>query len=190
MIDAEIKKFDDVSHLWWDKSGPFKALHLLNPIRFKFITKFSDIKDKEVLDVGCGGGILSEELAKNKAFVTGLDLSEESIKIADIHKEVSGLEINYINCSTKSLLSRKKKYDIICCFEMLEHVDDPKEIIKECLSLLKPNGSFYMSTLNRNLKSFISLIVGAEYLLNMVPKGTHSYSKFIKPSEINNYLII
>jgi|TARA_B100001540_G_scaffold70977_1_gene64012 2-polyprenyl-6-hydroxyphenyl methylase/3-demethylubiquinone-9 3-methyltransferase len=189
MIDAEIKKFDDVSHLWWDKSGPFKALHLLNPIRFKFITKFSDIKDKEVLDVGCGGGILSEELAKNKAFVTGLDLSEESIKIADIHKEVSGLEINYINCSTKSLLSRGKKYDIICCFEMLEHVDDPKEIIKECLSLLKPNGSFYMSTLNRNLKSFVSLIVGAEYLLNMVPKGTHSYSKFIKPSEINNYLI-
>lgn len=181
----EIEKFSAHASNWWDPTGDMKPLHMINPLRMKFITEQVDLDHKQVLDVGCGGGILTESLAKAGANTSGLDLAEDSILVAKQHAQDNGLNINYINQSVEDLAdSHSEQFDVICCMEMLEHVPDPNSIIESCAKLLKPGGHAFFSTLNRNPKSYLFAILGAEYMLKLLPKGTHSYSKFIKPSEL------
>jgi 2-polyprenyl-6-hydroxyphenyl methylase/3-demethylubiquinone-9 3-methyltransferase len=186
---AEIDKFNDLAHEWWNIDGAFKTLHQINPLRCEFIQKHSQIRDKTLIDVGCGGGILSEALAKLGAQVSAIDLAPQSIEIAKLHLYESNLSINYecIEVGTKAAQSAES-YDIVTCMEMLEHVPDPAYIIQECAKLLKPNGMAFFSTLNRNFKSYALGVVAAEYILNLVPQGTHDYQKFIKPAELRNML--
>ncbi len=183
---AEIKKFEEIASQWWDLNGQFKPLHQINPLRLNYIIEKSQgIFGKSVLDVGCGGGILAESMAKEGAKVTGLDMGEEPLLIARLHAKASQLDINYIYSTAEAhAKTHKAQYDIVTCMEMLEHVPDPASVIRACASLVKPGGHVFFSTLNRNTKSWLYAIVGAEYLLNIVPKGTHDYSKFIKPSEL------
>lgn len=183
---AEIKKFEDIASQWWDLNGQFKPLHQINPLRLNYIIEKSQgIFGKTILDVGCGGGILAESMAKEGAKVTGLDMGEEPLVIARLHAKANQLDINYIHSTTEAHAeTHKAQYDIVTCMEMLEHVPDPASIIHACAALVKPDGHVFFSTLNRNTKSWLFAIVGAEYLLNMVPKGTHDHSKFIKPSEL------
>ncbi len=186
---AEIDKFNDLAHEWWNIDGAFKTLHQINPLRCEFIQKHSQIRDKTLIDVGCGGGILSEALAKLGAQVSAIDLAPQSIEIAKLHLYESNLSINYecIEVGAKAAQSAES-YDIVTCMEMLEHVPDPAYIIQECAKLLKPNGMAFFSTLNRNFKSYALGVVAAEYILNLVPQGTHDYQKFIKPAELRNML--
>ncbi|MBX9597395.1 MAG: bifunctional 2-polyprenyl-6-hydroxyphenol methylase/3-demethylubiquinol 3-O-methyltransferase UbiG [Burkholderiales bacterium] len=186
---AEIDKFNDLAHEWWNLDGAFKTLHQINPLRCEFIQKHSQIRDKALIDVGCGGGILSEALAKLGAQVSAIDLAPQSIEIAKLHLYESNLSINYecIEVGAKAAQSAES-YDIVTCMEMLEHVPDPAYIIQECAKLLKPNGMAFFSTLNRNFKSYALGVVAAEYILNLVPQGTHDYQKFIKPAELRNML--
>jgi 2-polyprenyl-6-hydroxyphenyl methylase/3-demethylubiquinone-9 3-methyltransferase len=186
---AEIDKFNDLAHEWWNLDGAFKTLHQINPLRCEFIQKHSQIRDKTLIDVGCGGGILSEALAKLGAQVSAIDLAPQSIEIAKLHLYESNLSINYecIEVGAKAAQSAES-YDIVTCMEMLEHVPDPAYIIQECAKLLKPNGMAFFSTLNRNFKSYALGVVAAEYILNLVPQGTHDYQKFIKPAELRNML--
>ena len=181
----EIEKFSAHATSWWDLQGDMKPLHRINPLRMKFIAEQVELNGKKVLDIGCGGGILTESLAKTGAITSGLDLASESISVAKKHAQDNGLKINYINQSVEELAqSHPAQFDVICCMEMLEHVPDPHSIINSCSQLLKPGGHAFFSTLNRNLKSYLFAIVGAEYVLKLLPKGTHNYSKFIKPSEL------
>ncbi len=179
----EISKFNALAAKWWDPSGEMKPLHLLNPLRLQYIQEQVDLADKNVLDVGCGGGLLSEAMAKVGAKVTGIDLSDQLIKVAKQHAQSSGLSIDY-QLSAVENLAPTTKFDVITCMEMLEHVPDPESIIKTCQQLLKPGGWFFLATINRNPKAYLSAIIGAEYLLKMLPRGTHNYAQFIKPSEI------
>lgn len=181
----EIEKFSAHATSWWDPQGDMKPLHMINPLRMKFITDQVDLKNKKVLDVGCGGGILTESLAQAGAVTSGLDLAEDSILVAKQHAKDNNLAIDYINQSVEELAdSQSEQFDVICCMEMLEHVPDPSSIITSCSKLLKPGGHAFFSTLNRNTKSYLFAILGAEYILGILPKGTHNYSKFIKPSEL------
>ena len=181
----EVEKFNLLAHKWWDPSSEFKPLHEINPLRLGYIKSCVDLSGKSVLDVGCGGGILAESLAKQKANVTGIDQGEKVIKIAKLHCKESKLDINYKCLNIEDFLKKNKdKFDIITCLEMLEHVPDPGSVINACASLLKPGGRIFFSTINKNPKAFLFAIVGAEYLLNLLPKGTHEYSKFIKPSQL------
>ncbi len=183
---AEIKKFDDLASRWWDKNGEFKALHEMNPIRLNFINAGSALNDKTVLDIGCGGGILSESMAKSGAQVCGIDMGKAPLSVARLHALEEELEIDY-QPSTAEDFARQHvaSYDIITCMEMLEHVPNPTSIVNACFELCKPGGSVYFSTLNRNPKSYALAIIGAEYIMKMLPKGTHDYSKFIRPSELD-----
>ena len=181
----EVEKFSKLANEWWNMDGELKTLHQINPLRLSFIQKFCSIKDKTVLDIGCGGGILAESLAKNNAITSALDASAEAIVVAKNHAEKSNLKINYYNCTIEDFAqSNDKTFDIVTCMEMLEHVPSPESIIKEAAKLVKSGGYFFASTLNRNMKSYLLSIVAAEYILKMVPKGTHEYSKFIKPYEL------
>ena len=185
----EIKKFDDISYSWWDPEGPFKPLHMLNPVRTDFIKNRIDLKDKTLIDVGCGGGLLCENLAEHSKEVKGIDMSNEAIEIAKTHQTLKNLKIDYEEISLESLLKKsKKKYDVLTCMELVEHVPDPEKLIEDCVKITNRKADLFFSTLNRNLISYIIAIVGAEYILNILPKGTHEYEKFIKPSEFSKIL--
>lgn len=182
---SEIKKFDEFSKDWWDPNGSMKPLHQLNPLRLNFIKDHADISGKTVLDVGCGAGLLSEAMARDAAIVTGIDLGEDVIKVAKDHAEIQRVMVDYQCIAAESIAqSHPEQFDVVTCMEMLEHVPDPAAIIKACADSLKPGGKLFVSTLNRNVKSYLGAIVAAEYLLKMLPKGTHEYAKFIRPSEL------
>jgi len=181
----EIEKFNLLAHKWWDPTSEFKPLHEINPLRLNFIKSSVNIKGKKILDVGCGGGILSESLANEGADVTGIDQGDRVIQIAKLHAKESGIKVKYKHINIEDFYKNSdEKFDIITCLEMLEHVPDPNSIINTCSKLLKPGGKVYFSTINKNLKAFLFAIIGAEYILNLLPKGTHEYKKFIKPSQL------
>ncbi|OUR90200.1 bifunctional 3-demethylubiquinol 3-O-methyltransferase/2-polyprenyl-6-hydroxyphenol methylase [Gammaproteobacteria bacterium 42_54_T18] len=182
---AELAKFESVADKWWDKSGEFRPLHEINPLRLDYINERSVLAEKRILDVGCGGGILSEGLAQRGADVTGIDLAEANLVTARQHAEENSLSINYQKIAVETLAAEQPgSFDIVTCLEMLEHVPDPASVVQACATLVKPGGHIFFSTINRNPKSYLFAIVGAEYLLNLVPRGTHEYMRFIKPSEL------
>ena len=187
--ESEIKKFAELADKWWDKNGDFKPLHVINPLRANYIFDKLDISNKKVLDVGCGGGILSEALYEKGAVVTGIDAAGPGINIAKIHAELNNKNITYYENTAEELYKKyKKNYDVVTCLEVLEHVPDPAMLVSTCLKLLKPNGHLFLSTINKNPRSFITAIVGAEYIFNILPKGTHEFNKFIKPSKLAEYI--
>jgi len=183
---AEIEKFSALATRWWDPNSEFKPLHDINPLRLNWILEqVGSLKDKEVLDVGCGGGILSESMAQQGARVTGIDLALRSLKIARLHSLESGIQVDYHHSSAEEFADKHpQRFDVITCMEMLEHVPNPASVIQACAQLVKPGGWVFFSTLNRNPKSFLFAIVAAEYVLNLLPRGTHRYESFIKPSEL------
>jgi 2-polyprenyl-6-hydroxyphenyl methylase/3-demethylubiquinone-9 3-methyltransferase len=184
----EIKKFDDVSQIWWDPKGEMGTLHTINPLRMKFITDAMDLSGRKVLDVGCGGGILTEALAKSGAQATGIDLSKESLEAARIHAAQQGLDIDYRYENIEETASiHAGEFDAITCMEMLEHVPEPKKIIAACSRLLKPGGHAFFSTINRTPKAFLFVIIGGEYILRLLPRGTHTYKKLIRPAELKQW---
>jgi 2-polyprenyl-6-hydroxyphenyl methylase/3-demethylubiquinone-9 3-methyltransferase len=186
---TEIDKFSALAHRWWDPSSEFKPLHAINPLRLGWIQEHVSIAGKKVLDVGCGGGILAESMAVAGAQAKGIDLSEKALKVADLHSLETGVKVEYEYISAENLAQKEAgQYDVVTCMEMLEHVPDPLSIIKSCAALVKPGGKVFFSTLNRNPKSYLFAIIGAEYLLRILPKGTHDYKKFIKPSELNEFI--
>jgi 2-polyprenyl-6-hydroxyphenyl methylase / 3-demethylubiquinone-9 3-methyltransferase len=181
----ELEKFTSIAHQWWNTEGEFKPLHQLNPLRLEWINQYAPLSNKSVLDVGCGGGILAESMAKLGANVLGIDLAEKSLKIAKLHALETQTQLEYRLISVESLANTNPaSYDIVTCLEMLEHVPSPQSIIHACAALVKPGGWVFFSSINRNLKSFLLAIVGAEYIANMLPRGTHDYDKLLKPSEI------
>ncbi|MBR7792949.1 bifunctional 2-polyprenyl-6-hydroxyphenol methylase/3-demethylubiquinol 3-O-methyltransferase UbiG [Undibacterium sp. FT147W] len=183
---AEIQKFSDLAHRWWDPSSEFRPLHEINPLRLEWINQRVPLSGKNVIDVGCGGGILAESMAKKGAVVTGIDLSEKALKVADLHGLESGVSVRYKNIPAEEMAEAEAaQYDVVTCMEMLEHVPDPSSIIRACTKLLKPGGHVFFSTLNRNVKSYLFAILGAEYVLQLLPKGTHDYAKFITPAELS-----
>ena len=184
----ELDKFSQLAHRWWDPNSEFKPLHAINPLRLEWIDQHAGIAGKKVLDIGCGGGILSESMAQRGAEVTGIDLSEKALGVARLHLLESGNQVDYRNTSAEALAEQTPgAYDIITCMEMLEHVPSPASIISACSALVKPGGHVFFSTLNRNPKAYLLAVVGAEYILNMLPKGTHDYVKFIRPSELSRW---
>ena len=184
----ELDKFSALAHKWWDPNSEFKPLHEINPLRLDYIDQHATLAGKIVLDVGCGGGILSESMAARGASVTGIDLAEKSLKVARLHLLESGAQVDYRNIPVETLATeRPASFDVVTCMEMLEHVPDPQAIVRACAELVKPGGWVFFSTLNRNPKSYLFAILGAEYVLNLLPRGTHDYAKFIKPSELSRY---
>ena len=184
---SEIENFDNYAHEWWNKRGPYKFIHLLTPLRLKYILNNLKLKGSRVLDLGCGGGLLCEAMANSGADVFGIDASLKTIEIAKKHANEQNLKIEYENTDIESF-KYKEKFDAVICFELIEHVPNPNELIKQISKLIKPNGKLFLSTINRNLFSFMLAKVAAEYLLNIIPRGTHTYEKFIKPSEIRQML--
>lgn len=186
---AEIDKFSDLASRWWDKTSEFKPLHAINPLRLNWIKKHVDLNGKTVVDIGCGGGILAESLAQSGANTTGIDLSDKALKVADLHGLESGVSVKYQLISAEELAENApKSFDVVTCMEMLEHVPDPLSVVKACSKLAKPGGVLFFSTLNRNPKAYLFAVLGAEYVLNLLPKGTHDFKKFIKPSELAGFL--
>ncbi|NHR03985.1 bifunctional 2-polyprenyl-6-hydroxyphenol methylase/3-demethylubiquinol 3-O-methyltransferase UbiG [Chromobacterium haemolyticum] len=184
--ETEIDKFSQLAHKWWDMSGEFKPLHEINPLRLGFIDDRAAIAGKQVLDVGCGGGILAESMAARGAAVTGIDLAKKSLKVAQLHSLESGVAVDYRCVAVEELAEEAPaSFDVVTCMEMLEHVPDPQSVVRSCASLVKPGGWVFFSTLNRNAKSYLLAVVGAEYVLNMLPRGTHEYARFLKPSELS-----
>jgi len=183
----EIAKFSSKDN-WWNKEGDFKPLHDINPIRLQFIQKQDNLKNKTLLDVGCGGGILAESLTKCGAKVTGIDMNEQAIEQARAHAQAEKINVDYQLSTIEEFAKSKFKFDIITCMELLEHVPDPTSIINAARKLIKPNGQIFFATINRNPKAFLFAIIGAEYLLHLLPKGTHTYEKFIRPSELSTWL--
>jgi 2-polyprenyl-6-hydroxyphenyl methylase/3-demethylubiquinone-9 3-methyltransferase len=185
---AEVAKFESIATRWWDKESEFKPLHDINPLRTNFIDEHVQLAGKTVLDVGCGGGILSEAMAQRGATVSAIDMGQANITTAKLHALESGLSIDYQVIPVEELAEKQPaSFDVITCLEMLEHVPDPVSIVNACFKLCKPGGQIIFSTLNRNPKSFLLGIIGAEYVMNMVPKGTHEYKKFIRPSELASW---
>ena len=186
---AELRKFSDLAHRWWDPESEFKPLHQINPLRLDWIDNAARIADKRVVDIGCGGGILAESMATRGAQVTGVDLSEKALGVARLHLFESGQSVDYRLISAEDLAREAPaSFDVVTCMEMLEHVPDPASTIRACATLVKPGGHVFFSTLNRNLKAYLMAVVGAEYVLNLLPKGTHEYAKFIKPSELARHV--
>lgn len=181
----ELEKFSQLAHRWWDPNSEFKPLHEINPLRLNYIEELATLNGKNVLDVGCGGGILSEGMAARGANVTGIDLSDKALKVAKLHLLESGKQVEYRKITTESLAKEQPHhFDVVTCMEMLEHVPDPVSVVKACANLTKPGGWVFFSTINRNPKSYLFAIIGAEYILNLLPRGTHEYAKFIKPAEL------
>lgn len=185
---AEISKFEELASRWWDMHGEFKPLHEINPLRLHYIDERVQLNGKRVLDVGCGGGILSESMAKRGAEVTAIDMGKAPLSVARLHALESNVEIDYQQITVEELAEQQPaSFDAVSCMEMLEHVPDPGSVIKACQTLVKPGGSVFFSTINRNPKSYLFAIVGAEYVLRMLPRGTHDFAKFIKPSELDEW---
>lgn len=188
-VDAEeIRKFEELAERWWDPESEFKPLHEINPLRFDYIDQRSAVAGKAVVDVGCGGGLLSEAMAHAGATVTGIDMGETPINVAREHARQSNLDIRYEHIQAETLAEREAgQFDVVTCLEMLEHVPDPAAVVRACHQLVKPGGSVYFSTINRTAKGYLFAVIGAEYVLNLLPKGTHDYAKFIRPSELEHY---
>lgn len=188
---SEIAKFEALASRWWDPTSEFKPLHDINPLRLNYIDSRSPLAGQKVVDVGCGGGLLSEGMARRGANVTGIDMGEAPLSVARLHSLESGLKVNYRQITVEELAADPEhagQYDIVTCLEMLEHVPEPASVINACARLLKPGGHLYLSTINRNPKSFLFAIVGAEYVLGLLPRGTHEWKRFIRPSEMSEYL--
>ena len=184
----ELEKFSQLAHRWWDPNSEFKPLHDINPLRLDYIDRMAGLDGKAVLDVGCGGGILSEAMAARGAKVTGIDMGDRPLKVAQLHLLESGLTVEYRKVAVEELASEQPRhYDIITCMEMLEHVPDPASIVGACARLLKPGGWCFFSTINRNAKAYLFAVIGAEYILGLLPRGTHDYAKFLKPAELAAY---
>ncbi|MFT2111888.1 bifunctional 2-polyprenyl-6-hydroxyphenol methylase/3-demethylubiquinol 3-O-methyltransferase UbiG [Marinomonas sp. 2405UD68-3] len=184
----EIAKFEALASRWWDKESEFKPLHEINPLRVNYINESAQLKDKKVIDVGCGGGILSEAMAQLGANVKGIDMGEAPLGVARLHLLESQLDVDYERITAEEIADREtEQYDVVTCLEMLEHVPDPDSIVAACMKLVKPGGFVFFSTINRNPKAYLFAVIGAEYVLNLLPKGTHDYAKFIQPAELNNY---
>ena len=183
---AELAKFSDLAHHWWDPESEFKPLHQINPLRLDWIHALADLNQKRVLDVGCGGGILADSMARKGADVTGIDLASKSLRVAQLHALETGTpNIQYREVSVEALAQEQPaSFDVVTCMEMLEHVPDPSSVVRACAELVKPDGWVFFSTLHRSAKAFMLAIVGAEYVLNMLPRGTHEYAKMIRPSEL------
>jgi len=185
----EIAKFEKLASRWWDPNSEFKPLHDINPLRANWIDERAPVSGKSVVDVGCGGGLLSEALAHRGANVTGIDMGEAPLAVARLHQLESGVDVSYMQSTAESLAAAKPaEFDVVTCLEMLEHVPDPSTVIQACADLCKPGGHLFFSTINRNPKSFLFAIVGAEYVLNLLPRGTHEYAKLIKPSELARWI--
>ncbi len=186
---AELAKFSELAHRWWDPDSEFRPLHQINPLRLDWIDGLASLAGKDVLDVGCGGGILSDAMARRGARVTGIDLSSKALKVAQLHALEAGTpDLSYREISAEALAAEQPgRYDVVTCMEMLEHVPDPASVVRACAALAKPGGWVFFSTINRNPKSFLFAIVGAEYVLNLLPRGTHEYAKLIRPSELARY---
>ena len=186
---AEISKFEELASRWWDPNSEFKALHDINPLRLDYIDQRATLNGKRVLDVGCGGGILAESMAQRGAEVTGIDMGEAPLEVARLHKLESGVDVDYRRITAEQMAEEMPgAFDVVTCMEMLEHVPEPGSVIAACAKLVKPDGAVFFSTINRNPKSYLLAIVGAEYILNMLPRGTHDYSKFIRPSEMEGWI--
>lgn len=184
----EIAKFEELAHRWWDPDSEFKPLHQINPLRLDYIERRAPLQGKQVLDVGCGGGILAESMAQRGARVIGIDMGETPLSVARLHQMESGAEVDYQQITAERLAKEQPaSFDVVTCMEMLEHVPEPASVIQACQRLVKPGGNVFFSTINRNPRSFLFAIIGAEYLLQLLPKGTHDYSKFIKPSELEHW---
>ena len=187
--ESELAKFEALAERWWDKDGAFKALHDINPLRLDFIEDRAALAGKKVLDIGCGGGILAEGLARRGAEVTAIDLGEASLTVARAHADEQGLEIEYQSIAAEALTEQAPaSFDVVTCLEMLEHVPDPSSIVEASAQLVRPGGDVFFSTINRNLRALLVMIVGGEYLMEMVPKGTHEYEKLIRPSELERWV--
>ena len=185
----EIAKFEALASRWWDRSSEFRPLHDINPLRANYIDEQSPVAGQQLVDVGCGGGILAEAMAQRGADVTGIDMGEAPLAVAKLHQQESGVEVDYRQSTAEQLAEREAgTYDIVCCLEMLEHVPDPGSVIAACAALARPGGALYFSTINRNPKAFAFAIVGAEHILQLLPAGTHEYAKFIKPSELASWI--
>ncbi|MBP6734611.1 MAG: bifunctional 2-polyprenyl-6-hydroxyphenol methylase/3-demethylubiquinol 3-O-methyltransferase UbiG [Chromatiaceae bacterium] len=186
---AEISKFEALAARWWDPHSEFKPLHEINPLRLDYVDRMAGLAGKEVLDVGCGGGILAESMAIRGAHVTGIDMGELPLKVAELHTLETGVEVNYRQVAAETLAAECPAcFDIVTCMEMLEHVPDPASVIAACARLVKPGGQVFFSTLNRNPKAYLLAIIGAEYLLRWLPRGTHDYARFIRPSELGRWI--
>ena len=188
-VDAEeIAKFDALAARWWDPKGDFRSLHEINPLRLDYIRQRATLNDKKVLDVGCGGGILAESMSKIGAHVTAIDMAEKPLAVAQLHQTESGTDVDYQRSTAEELAeARPGTFDVVTCLEMLEHVPSPATVVHACTQLVKPGGHVFFSTINRNPKAFLFAIIGAEYLLKLLPAGTHEYEKFIRPSELNDW---
>jgi 2-polyprenyl-6-hydroxyphenyl methylase/3-demethylubiquinone-9 3-methyltransferase len=185
---AEIARFDATAQRWWDPHGEFRPLHVLNPVRLDYVDEKASLRGKRVLDVGCGGGILSEAMARRGAEVTGIDLAPQTIDVAELHALESQLTIRYVREAAETHAAHSAgAYDVVTCMEMLEHVPEPESVLRALHDLVRPGGDIFVSTLNRNLKSYFMAVIGAEYVLNMLPRGTHTYDRFIKPSELGRW---
>ena len=185
----EIQKFSEQAHRWWDPTSEFGPLHDINPLRLEWINARAPLAGKKVIDIGCGGGVLTESMARKGADATGIDLSEKALKVADLHGLESGVQVRYEHIAAEDMAAREPgQYDVVTCMEMLEHVPDPASIVRAAATLVKPGGHVLFSTINRNPKAYLLAIMGAEYLLRMLPKGTHDYAKFITPAELAGFI--
>ena len=185
---AELQRFSDIAHRWWDPMGAMRPLHELNPLRLDWIDRKARLSGLSVLDVGCGGGVLAEAMARKGAQVNAIDLAAKLLKVAELHALESGVSVNYRQMSAEELAPQEAgRYDVVTCMEMLEHVPDPASVVRACATLVKPGGWVFFSTINRNPKSFLFAIVGAEYVLGLLPRGTHEYAKFLRPSELAGF---
>ena len=185
----EIQKFSELAHRWWDPTSEFRPLHEINPLRLEWINARAPLRGKKVIDIGCGGGILAESMARKGADVTGIDLSEKALKVADLHSLEAEVSVRYKHIAAEEMAAQEAgQYDVVTCMEMLEHVPDPSSIVRAAATLVKPGGQVFFSTLNRNPKAYLFAVIGAEYLLRMLPKGTHDYAKFITPAELSQFV--